>query len=105
MLFRSVVACPIVLRVEPMRRQSGDGPIHTLQVHLHTDGCRPCRLRENGHTRQQGGGQEKRVNLAAPVPVHILYMTTEVDAAGVRYLDDVYERDAKVLEGLNTRRS
>ena len=50
-------------------------------------------------------GKETRVNLATPVPVHILYMTTEVDAAGVRYLDDVYERDAKVLEGLNARRS
>ena len=50
-------------------------------------------------------GKETRVNLKAPVPVHILYFTTEVDAGGVRYLDDVYERDAKVLEGLNERRS
>ena len=49
-------------------------------------------------------GKETRVNLAEPVPVHILYFTVETDAGGVRYLDDIYDRDTKVLAGLNARR-
>ena len=49
-------------------------------------------------------GKETRANLAERVPVHILYMTSVVGAdGGVRYLDDVYDRDAKVLAGLKTR--
>ena len=45
--------------------------------------------------------QETRVNLAARVPVHVLYFTVTNDSeGGVRYLDDIYQRDAAVLEGL-----
>ena len=46
-------------------------------------------------------GKETRATLAAKVPVHILYQTVVSDGAGgVRYLDDIYERDARVLAGL-----
>lgn len=46
-------------------------------------------------------GKERRVNLAQPVPVHILYFTAVVEPGGaVRYLDDIYDRDAAVLRGL-----
>ena len=44
-------------------------------------------------------GTEVRVDLARPVPIHILYFTAEVDGAR-RYLVDVYDRDGAVLEGL-----
>ena len=46
-------------------------------------------------------GRETRVDLPARVPVHVLYMTAVVDSAGVRLVDDIYERDAAVLAGLN----
>lgn len=47
-------------------------------------------------------GRETRVDLAAPVPVHVLYFTAVSDQDGaVRYLDDIYERDGAVLAGLN----
>lgn len=46
-------------------------------------------------------GKERQVNLAQPVPVHILYFTAVVEPGGaVRYLDDIYDRDAAVLRGL-----
>ncbi|MEQ9110931.1 MAG: L,D-transpeptidase family protein [Rhodospirillaceae bacterium] len=49
-------------------------------------------------------GQETRVNLSAPVPVHILYFTAVNESyGGVRYLDDVYQRDGPVLAGLSQR--
>lgn len=45
--------------------------------------------------------QEARVNLATRIPVHVLYFTVTNEAgAGVRYLDDIYQRDAAVLDGL-----
>jgi murein L,D-transpeptidase YcbB/YkuD len=48
--------------------------------------------------------KETRVNLPKPVPVHILYFTTVSEGEfGVRYLDDIYDRDAKVLSGLNAK--
>ena len=47
-------------------------------------------------------GKETRANLSASVPVHILYFTAVNDGAGgVRYLDDIYQRDQAVLDGLN----
>ena len=47
-------------------------------------------------------GKETRAELAAGVPVHILYFTAVNDGAGgVRYLDDLYERDGPVLAGLD----
>ncbi len=49
-------------------------------------------------------GKETRVNLSARVPVHILYFTAVNESyGGVRYLDDVYERDGAVLAGLRQR--
>lgn len=46
-------------------------------------------------------GKETRATLSARVPVHILYFTVISDGAGgVRYLDDIYQRDARVLNGL-----
>lgn len=45
--------------------------------------------------------KETRVNLASKVPVHILYSTVvSEEDGGVRYLDDIYQRDAAVLAGL-----
>lgn len=47
-------------------------------------------------------GKETRATLAAKVPVHILYYTVVPDGlGGVRYLDDIYERDNRVLKGLS----
>ncbi|MGB3457151.1 MAG: L,D-transpeptidase family protein [Litorimonas sp.] len=47
--------------------------------------------------------RETRVNLKDGVPVHILYMTAVSDPSGVRFVDDIYDRDAAVLAGLNRR--
>ncbi len=48
-------------------------------------------------------GQETRAPLSAQVPVHVLYLTVVPETDGtVRYLDDVYDRDAAVLDGLRT---
>lgn len=44
--------------------------------------------------------QETRVNLNSKIPVHVLYFTVVHDTGGVRYLDDIYQRDAAVLTGL-----
>lgn len=47
-------------------------------------------------------GQTSRVNLAKPVTVMLLYWTVSVDATGtVNFKNDIYERDAAVLDGLN----
>lgn len=49
-------------------------------------------------------GKETRVSLAKPVAVHVLYFTVVSEGdAGVRYLDDIYSRDANVLAGLNAK--
>ncbi len=47
--------------------------------------------------------RETRATLAKPVPVHILYQTVVADEFGVRYLDDLYERDQRVLTALDLR--
>ncbi len=48
-------------------------------------------------------GKEVRANLASRVPVHILYLTAVNESyGGVRYLDDIYQRDGAVLAGLKT---
>ncbi len=47
-------------------------------------------------------GKETRINLTTPVAVHVLYSTVVPDPEGsIRYLHDVYARDAIVLTGLN----
>lgn len=49
-------------------------------------------------------GKELRVNLSARVPVHILYLTAVNESyGGVRFLDDIYDRDGAVLAGLNVK--
>lgn len=49
-------------------------------------------------------GKETRVNLATPIAVHVLYFTVVSEGEfGVRYLDDIYSRDANVLAGLNAK--
>ena len=46
-------------------------------------------------------GQERRVDLTVPVPVHIVYRTAFTDAkGGLHFRADVYGRDAKVLDAL-----
>ncbi len=47
-------------------------------------------------------GSEQTVRLPEPVPVHILYWTARVDAAGAAHFRrDIYERDRALLEALN----
>jgi len=47
--------------------------------------------------------KETRVDLLAPVPVYIVYFTAVDDSCGgVRYLTDIYERDAALLAALRT---
>ena len=47
------------------------------------------------------GGREKTVRLSVAVPVHILYWTAWVDAAGtVHFRKDLYGRDTRVLAAL-----
>jgi len=46
--------------------------------------------------------KETRADLAARVPVHVLYFTVVAEDGVVRFLDDIYERDAAVLAGLRT---
>ena len=46
-------------------------------------------------------GTETRVNISARIPVHVLYLTVVDDEGlGLRYLNDIYQRDAAVLDGL-----
>ena len=46
--------------------------------------------------------KQQRVSLTEPVPVLLLYWTVNVDAEGTVYFkEDIYERDAKVLTGLD----
>ena len=48
------------------------------------------------------GGVTERVYLDDPVAVLILYLTASLETDGrVRFLDDIYERDAILLEALN----
>lgn len=45
--------------------------------------------------------RDTRVDLKRPVDVHLQYLTVVFDGAGnIRFLQDVYERDASVLEAL-----
>lgn len=48
-------------------------------------------------------GRTQSVRLDKPLPVLVLYWTTSVDARGrVRFLEDVYRRDQRVLAALDT---
>jgi murein L,D-transpeptidase YcbB/YkuD len=47
-------------------------------------------------------GKTRAVHLKTPLPVLVLYWTASVDALGrVRFLPDVYDRDARVLAALD----
>jgi murein L,D-transpeptidase YcbB/YkuD len=64
-------------------------------------------LEGEGWSREQiesqiGSGETKTVILAEPLPVFIFYWTAEVDDQGlINFYDDIYERDATVLESLD----
>lgn len=46
-------------------------------------------------------GVETRVNLARPLPVHILYLSVVMDVdGGLRFLSDVYLRDQRLINAL-----
>lgn len=49
-------------------------------------------------------GKETRVNLAVPMPVHLLYWTVLSDGENndVRFVDDQYLRDSRILAALDT---
>ncbi len=48
------------------------------------------------------GKTKKQLNLASPVPVHIIYLTTRVKSDGlVHYLPDVYAYDAKQTRSIH----
>jgi murein L,D-transpeptidase YcbB/YkuD len=52
--------------------------------------------------REVDTAKTSRVNLAEPVTVMLLYWTATADAAGtVTFKEDIYQRDAAVLDGLN----
>ena len=46
-------------------------------------------------------GRTRRIDLETPVPVHILYFTAVPDADGVRFIHDVYDRDAALIAALD----
>jgi murein L,D-transpeptidase YcbB/YkuD len=50
-----------------------------------------------------GGAPDQRVDLAAPLPVYILYLTAQPSAAGVSYPPDIYQRDPALLAALAAR--
>jgi murein L,D-transpeptidase YcbB/YkuD len=52
------------------------------------------------------GGRETRVNLAAGIPVHILYFTAVAESDGtLRLINDLYQRDARLIAALNRGRA
>ena len=63
----------------------------------------------NGTTRQTidqtvASGKRTRVNLKKPIPVAIMYWTVDpLWGDGIRFYDDVYKRDGKVLKALNAK--
>ena len=47
-------------------------------------------------------GATRSITLAAPLPIYVLYWTAEIDDAGTVYFyEDIYERDARILRGLD----
>jgi murein L,D-transpeptidase YcbB/YkuD len=61
-------------------------------------------LRDKGWDRARidANTETETVFLTDPLPVLVMYWTAEVTPDGtVRFFDDIYERDAGVLKGLN----
>ena len=52
------------------------------------------------HAMHQGTRQ--RVNLAAPLPVYLMYWTAFVNVDGVNFRRDLYGRDARLEQALAT---
>lgn len=49
------------------------------------------------------GNDETRISLPRAIPVHILYWTVVLDSdTGVRFVDDVYDRDAVLIAALDS---
>lgn len=49
------------------------------------------------------GGQERRVNLDNPIPVHLTYFTTTIGADGeLRHFEDLYSYDERMTEFLSS---
>jgi murein L,D-transpeptidase YcbB/YkuD len=46
---------------------------------------------------------EEEMNLPAPVPVYMTYLTVQPTASGVRFLDDHYGRDANLMKRFGAR--
>ncbi len=56
---------------------------------------------EAAFNRALNSGKETQIDLAAPVPVHIVYRTVWIDGMGdVQYRHDVYNRDRMVFDAL-----
>ncbi|WP_167320718.1 L,D-transpeptidase family protein [Desulfocapsa sulfexigens] len=65
--------------------------------------------RETGWSREKieevvESGKETRINLSAPMPVHLLYWTVLCDSVNseIRFIEDQYQRDPRILEALDT---
>jgi len=49
-------------------------------------------------------GAESRVDLPAPIPVHLQYLTAVVEDGVVRFVADLYDRDPALVAALDARR-
>ncbi|MCC6640187.1 MAG: L,D-transpeptidase family protein [Deltaproteobacteria bacterium] len=65
-------------------------PVELAQYVLRSD---PAWTRERVRTAMDGGGT-RQVDLASPIPVHVVYFTAAAGPGGeVRFFDDLYRRD------------
>jgi murein L,D-transpeptidase YcbB/YkuD len=49
-------------------------------------------------------GLETRIDLPAPIPVHLQYLTAVVEDGVVRFVADLYDRDPALVAALDTSR-
>lgn len=58
---------------------------------------------EGTFDRHLRSGDNRRVDLARPLPVHLVYRTAMAKpGGGMEYRDDIYDRDARILDALMT---
>jgi len=77
-----------------------DAPIGLAEIVLDGEGWSREQLEA-----QIGSGETKIINLSKPLLVVISYWTADVDDQGLlNFYDDIYQRDAAVLESLDTQR-
>ena len=76
-------------------------PVDLAEWVLHADHDWPRERLE----RVIDSGNEMRVSLKQPIPVHILYRTVVSDNGSneVRFIEDIYDRDDRLLTALNAR--